>query len=108
MRPLWLAIPIVLALIGSAMADNGNDLLDRCSSKAEFNQSYCIGYVLGVTEQMLVRHVPLCLPPNAEARQLGESVVLFLQDHPKLRAINAAALTAFALADEYPCPEPRR
>jgi Ssp1 endopeptidase immunity protein Rap1a len=108
MRRLLLAIPIALTLIGSAMADSGNDLLARCSSTTEFSKSYCVGYVLGVAEQMLVRHVPLCLPHNAETHQLEDSVVLFLQDHPKLRAINAAALTAFALADEYPCPESRR
>ena len=41
MNRLLLAVLFVVGLVGTPSADSGNDLLDRCSSSAEVNQSYC-------------------------------------------------------------------
>jgi hypothetical protein len=107
MSRLLLAVLFVVGLVGTATADSGNDLLDRCSSSAEVNESYCAGYVVGVVERLLARHGPFCPPPKVAMQQLKDVMVLYLQDHPEVRDVNAAALTALALAAAFPCPEPR-
>lgn len=88
---------------------NGNQLYQFCSSKDGVDQSYCVGYILGVsdaqgTESRLdQRGERYCLSPKVTGFQLKLVVMNFLNANPQHLTDTASDLVHFALLDGFPC-----
>ena len=52
---LWLALGLAVAPSTSLAKDDVQSLLQRCTSAAETEQLYCIGYVSGISDAMVAR-----------------------------------------------------
>jgi hypothetical protein len=118
----WVLLPG--AAFGQVMT--GNDILAICTSDDLAQSGACAGYVVGVNEGLIAgAAVPLyavngqqtaedinsmtsvflryCLPPEVEARQLLDVMVLNLQAHPESRHMPARGLYLMALQEAFPC-----
>jgi hypothetical protein len=65
-------------------------------------QSYCLGYVAGVSDVLVGMHI-VCIGEHASVRQIAHVVVQYLREHPGRRNMDADDLTATALALAFPC-----
>lgn len=114
-RALWL-----IGCLGIAAADaqeqatgmvSGNDLLAFCRNPP--GGSVCTGYVMGVADALGVNRALMppegvagwraCVPLQVTPGQVRDIVVADLERNPVTRHFGAAALTAKALADAFPC-----
>jgi hypothetical protein len=87
----------------------GNDLLEFCESKKEFEQAFCLGYITGVTdmEGMNTAAFPdrqrSCISTIVTNGQLIDVVLKYLKDHPEERHMLAAVLIVKSMAQAFPC-----
>lgn len=92
---------------------DGNQLFSVCSDDHHFNQAYCKGYVVGVTDALNVvtaqlanigSIAPACMPKEHFApEQARDVVVQYLTAHPETRHEAAAAEAVKALLAAFPC-----
>lgn len=98
-----------LALISPAGAGfmDGNSLLDRCQSdQSDFRKGYCAAYVAGVADSIPVMvevSKAVCIPATATLAQLRDVTVVFLEQHPEIRHIEASAIVLRAMVVAFPC-----
>lgn len=101
------AVASVCFSAGVAKADFsvGNDLLRDCRSEGP---AYirCLGYIEGVTDA--IRHGRVlgweaCIPPDAEAAQLKDIVVLYFARNAATRHLAAVGEIGRALSEAFPC-----
>jgi hypothetical protein len=66
----------------------GNTLLDMCESTGAFEQSFCLGYITGVTDMhsavgsVLPENRRSCVAENVSNGQVKDVVVKYLKEHP--------------------------
>ena len=100
------ALFVAASLFGSTPAfpalDSGKTLWDSCNDPDASKQSYCLGYVAGVSDVLVGMHI-VCIGEHASVRQIADVVVQYLREHPGRRNMDADDLTATALALAYPC-----
>jgi Rap1a immunity proteins len=86
----------------------GNAILDRCTSRLDRDQEYCLAWMkLGADNAMSLKGIdpdlPLCIPRQVDATQLRDVAIAYLRTHPKDRHIAASILVAEAFNDAWPC-----
>lgn len=87
----------------------GNTLLEACESKDEFQQAFCLGYILGVADLDAMDGAAFpdrrrsCRAENVTNGQERDVVVKYLKDHPEERHVLAAILVVKAMAKAFPC-----
>jgi len=96
-------------------AESGNSFLSVCeyattdsSPVSPLKIGICLGYVTGVSDGILLEgqspRVPeYCLPKNVDNRQIFDTVVKFVKDHPAIRHLQTRELVARSLAESFPC-----
>ena len=82
----------------------GNQLYQHCTA----NDEVCAGYIEGIVDgsgiiQEAFNQRAICLPDNANVRQIADVVIKYLRDHPESRAQSAGALSVIALTDAFGC-----
>jgi hypothetical protein len=85
-----------------ATLDTGKTLWDSCNDPDTSKQSYCFGYVAGVSDVLVGMHI-ICIGGHVSVRQIADVVVQYLREHPGRRDMDADDLTATALALAFPC-----
>jgi len=118
---LWgivLAAALLTPLVGGAQEApllglmNGNQLYNLCISNDAADSAVCLAYVMGAADEFVVADGAVhqstspawaCIPRQATAQQLKDTVVGYMSAHPSDRHGRAAAQVAIALAEAYPC-----
>ncbi len=114
MMKFFLSALFLLLVSASANAQRvstttGNDLLESCESKGNFEQAFCLGYITGVTDiegldsAVYPERRRSCVPENVTNGQARDVVVKYLKDHPEERHLQAAILVAKAMGQAFPC-----
>ena len=103
---LVLALPLPSSTSTYAAFENGNQLLEACSSTDQSAKQYCIGYTAGVVDSYplmsdLVGRI--CIPPTATLGQVRDIVIEYLEASPGERHLEAAAIVLRALITTFPC-----
>jgi len=101
------ALVAAAGLFGSTSAfatlDSGKSLWDSCNDSNDISkQSYCLGYVAGVSDVLVGMHI-ICIGGRVTMRQIADVVVQYLREHPGRRDMDADDLAATALALAFPC-----
>jgi hypothetical protein len=81
---------------------NGTELYQACTVSDSVHTSFCIGYVMGVSDSLQSLHLT-CSPKQATGRQVTDLVVSYLRDHPDARQYVAAQEVTLALVKAFPC-----
>jgi hypothetical protein len=111
MRPAALVLAIALFLPPSAFSQddgtttsfkNGTQLYQACIAASDVQISFCIGYVMGVSDSPQSLHLT-CSPKEATGKQTVDLVVSYLRDHPDARQYVAAQEVTLALVKAFPC-----
>jgi hypothetical protein len=77
---------------------DGNDLYKTCQQVDGPSIARCIGYIDGVTDEMLAYLGGKgCLPPGLTESKLHDVVVGYLRDHPAERNSSAATVVGAAI-----------
>jgi len=89
------------AAYSSSVLD-GNSLLSDCQSD---DQSFCLGYALGVETTMRLADLigKSCIPDGVTAEQLAEVAIRYLKANPKNRHFGAQGLLIHAFNKAWPC-----
>jgi Rap1a immunity proteins len=85
-----------------ATLDTGKTLWDSCNDPDTSKQSYCLGYVAGVSDVLVGMHI-ICIGGHVSVRQIADVVIQYLREHPGRRDMDADDLTATPLALAFPC-----
>lgn len=129
MKPILLAIAIMVSLIGArpaiAQAPNGqvsgSQLQEMCkdilkdTQKDQFQAGRCMGFVRAVleSEQVFVlltsrnsnyEQIFYCAPRGVTEGQVLQVVAKFLNNHPERLQQWAVTLILHAMHDAFPCP----
>jgi len=111
----YLVTVIFLLLVSASVhaqrvsTTTGNQLLERCQSTDTFEQSFCLGYLEGVTDlnamhgSVLPVNQRSCAPENVTNGQIRDVAVKYLKDHPEERHMLAAILIVKGMAEAFPC-----
>jgi len=99
---------VILGLASAAHAASaykgGNELFAECSSLGDqFDQGICYGFIVGVTDAMLVNNVA-CIPKSVQVGQVRSVVINALTADPVHRDAAAVDLVADAIAKAWKCP----
>jgi hypothetical protein len=88
--------------------DTGNHLLEHCTG-TDFQQTLCIGFLLGVVDGANTRIAVnpergwICRPKTATHGQVRDVVVSYLKTNPATHRQAAGQVAFIALAEAYPC-----
>ena len=106
-----IAVAIAAAISSAPVSDvaawqTGNDLLRFCTTPR--SSDACFGYIERVADAM-ADGVPLfgrraCIPAGADAGQIRDVAVRYLESRPDIRHGSAAQLAAIAYSEAFPCP----
>ena len=104
-RKLSIAVAVWVVTCGPALAmENGSVLLEDCLKPAgSSGRGYCLGYVTGVANALLLIAGDACVPERTTRGQMVDVAVRYLQAHPETRHHLAAALVRAALVEAFPC-----
>jgi hypothetical protein len=100
-----LILTVALVCAQTASADNneflnGNELYRSCTSKSSVDYGQCVGYIEGVSDQSedsrLTAQQAACMRKGAEAGQVKDVVVNYLNTHPARAASLARGLRPVA------------
>jgi hypothetical protein len=83
----------------SEYTHNGNTLLDECQSNDGAEKSFCLGYVLGVLDEL----PNACAPNGVTGGQTAKVVERYLEAHPENLHLSANSLIASAVVAAWPC-----
>ena len=72
----------------SASLDSGKALWDSCNDPDASKQSYCLGYVAGMSDVLAGMHI-ICIGERVSVRQIADIVVQYLREHPGRRDMDA-------------------
>ena len=97
-------------------AVTGSQLYEFCTSKSDNSKIFCDGVIFGNAEGLQVmnrisfqRYPKMfneklyCIPKEAPPRDIVDTVVKFLNDHPEERYQATAFITLMALSRAFPC-----
>lgn len=86
-----------------AAVDTGGALFDTCNNQNDKSkQSYCLGYIAGVTDVLTGMHI-ICAGQRIGLDEIKDVVVKYLREHPGERDMDADDLTSTALTSAFPC-----
>lgn len=98
------ALLLVTTAIGPASADSFISGKDMDRSCRRDNNSFAIGYAVGIADVLLVTHAEtICIPANSDSGQIVEVVCKYVVENPKERHRNARVLVVNALREAFPC-----
>jgi len=107
-------IPAALWFLASSLSAaelTGENLRAACASPAGSKgdlacNAFVAGFAAGVVAQRLleIQGYAICVPPGAGVVSSRQAIQTYLEAHPDLRDVNAAALAADALFKAFPCP----
>lgn len=117
MNPLITKVAIVLSCCTVATPTNayatvsfesGNELYSMCQRSDDFSKAYCIGYIIGAVDAVgimfqVFHKQQFCVPPGVSVQLIKDRVLLFLQNNPQARNMEAPATITAALVENYPC-----
>jgi hypothetical protein len=93
-----------LARPASAAFDDGNKILERCStSQSSYNQGVCAGLISGYFDGMQMAYTCSKADPNMTRRQVMDVVIKFLKDNPADRHLPGATLSWRAFYVAFDC-----
>jgi hypothetical protein len=75
--------------------DSGKALWDSCNDPDASKQSYCLGYVAGMSDVLAGMHI-ICIGERVSVRQIADIVVQYLREHPGRRDMDADDLASCA------------
>lgn len=88
----------------------GVELYQLCRSTSVLDQHTCATYVCGVVDAWNTEYVlsgqktySICLPNGITCDQLGASVLMYLEQNPKVRESSAGGAVGYALQNTLPC-----
>ena len=122
-RLWWLPMAmIIVSVVGPAQApaqggstyfQNGNKLYADCTSNNRYDQAYCLGYVVGVTDlavnlsdaaELGARPPKVCIPLGVTQGQVKDVVIDYLRRDPEHRHhVTAVVQVEIAVVDAWPC-----
>jgi len=120
MRLTALVVVAVLLVPGTAFAaaDATGYLGDQCTELRKnngdtFDVASCLNYVTGIVDILHVfrkmkkgdSFVPMCIPNNVNAKQLGLIVAKWVDENPKERHNHRAVGVVMALREAFPCKD---
>jgi hypothetical protein len=83
---------------------SANDLYTNClASEASAEYTFCLGYVIGMTDMLAGPPDIVCLTNQVTVRQALDVVMRYLRDHPEDRHYPAASQGFLALKQAFPC-----
>jgi hypothetical protein len=86
-----------------AAIDSAGALFDTCNNpNDESKQSYCRGYVAGVSDVLTGMHI-ICPGARIGLDEIKNVVVKYLREHPGEQELDADDLTSTALTLAFPC-----
>ena len=62
---------------------DGNALYELCSSPGTTDQSYCAGYLGGISDSLVGSGQHLCMSTEVSLREVKDVVLKYLRDHPE-------------------------
>jgi len=94
--------------------EDGNQLLEFCEGKSNFDTDICVGYITGSADHFTYTKALLkfakqggeggtCLPERATPQQLTAVFVKYAKNHPEDRHLPARYMIAMAWAEAFPC-----
>jgi hypothetical protein len=94
---------LAVSMLGTvqAMPTTGNDLMQRCIAAPD---GFCAGYVGGVID---TSYALFCFPPETTKRQIINTTVMYLRDHPEKLHLFAPSLVIKAMRAAFPCKDGR-
>jgi hypothetical protein len=92
-----------LACPAIAGFDDGNKLLQVCTSKVAFEQGLCYGLITGYFEGMQTAYTCSKAGPNVTRRQVLDVVIKFLKDNPADRHLPGMTLAWRAFYVAFDC-----
>ena len=100
------AAAVALALWPStALAIDGEELLQNCEAQEAGRSIYCTGYVAGIADAAREKAMA-CPADTASDSDLRNVALKYLHEHPESRQYGAASVVALALAQAFPCRRP--
>jgi len=124
MKKIALLLVVASLFIASpVMANDGNDLLNKCgeviklinkedASSVSFTKAeHCYGLLIGTVEthELLSKHNNsenfFCLSSGVTNNQAIMVIVKYLKEHPEILHRSASTLILLALQKKFPCPE---
>ena len=108
----------LMLLVGEARAEeelgiSGNDLLEFCQAGEPGLENparaFCLGYIVGALEgwhHATVMHQAtpsLCNMQRLTNQQVAELTLIYLLDHPEIRALNASSIVGLLFTDKFRC-----
>jgi hypothetical protein len=93
-----------LALSSPARALGGEQFVSMCGNEEDpGTHGFCMGYVFAVAEALDgLPEKPACLK-GTTPRDLLDTVLVYVANHPDEKGESAAQLTLSALEDAFPC-----
>jgi hypothetical protein len=93
------AAVLAISMAGTVQARQatGNHLMEHCISAPD---GFCAGYINGVIDS---NHALFCFPPEVTSRQIINSTIVYLHDHPEKLDLYASNLVIKALRAAFPC-----
>jgi len=86
-----------------AAIDSAGALFTTCNNPDDKSkQSYCLGYVAGVSDVLTGLHI-ICAGARIGLDEIKDVVVKYLREHPGERDMDADDLTSTALTLAFPC-----
>lgn len=94
---------LAVSIIGTVQAKltTGNDLMQHCIAAPD---GFCAGYVGGVID---TSHSLFCFPSEVTKRQIINTTIMYLRDHPEKRHLFAPSLVIKAMRATFPCKDGR-
>jgi Ssp1 endopeptidase immunity protein Rap1a len=86
-----------------AAFDDGNNVLERCTSQSPFDRGMCVGLIAGYFEGMQAAYSCSKYNPNITRRQIMDVVVKFLKDNPADRHLPGVTLSYRAFYVAFDC-----
>ena len=94
---------LTLAAPANAGFDDGNKLLNYCTSEKSFDQGVCSGLITGYFDGMQMAYTCSKGGPNITRKQVMDVVIKFLKDNPADRHLPGVNLAWRAFTVAFDC-----
>lgn len=92
-----------LTFSANATFDDGNKLLNYCTSEKSFDQGVCSGLISGYMDDMQMAYTCSKADPKITRRQVIDVVIKFLKDNPADRHLPGVNLAWRAFVAAFDC-----
>jgi hypothetical protein len=98
-----MAVGLLWTTSSFAAIDTAGALFETCNNQNDKSkQTYCLGYVAGVTDVLTGMHI-ICVGASIGLDEIKDVVVKYFREHPGERDMDADDLTSTALTLAFPC-----